>query len=369
MSDIAIFVSYAHADDKATNGRISSLVADVADWYGMLTGHDTGAVLVDTDSIRLGEDWRERLRSGLSATTILFCFASPHYLRSAQCRAELREFLSFLPTEHGKRLIVPLLLVGADRMDAQFPDDDLWANVKDLHHLSVEHLKFEDRGSAAWSRAVDTIALRVERKLREQAESGEAVTDVPAPPRGEDPDIVDLIAAAEADLPKVIALTNEYAATMTAATTIAGRIAPKVRMAASFAERVSVTNELAAELAPIAAKALALSQKLDETVRAINPGIVAAIRFVQAAPDSDTPDAVAFLRSMKGFAEGGIVATESASGLAPIVGQAKGHSAKLDEPLADMQDALLATAETRAVYRTWIDEVDSAGPHATENPA
>ena len=64
MADVAVFVSYSHNDDQATYGRIQKFSSDVRSSYKSLSGLDA-EMFFDTESIDLGDNWRNRIRSGL----------------------------------------------------------------------------------------------------------------------------------------------------------------------------------------------------------------------------------------------------------------------------------------------------------------
>ncbi|HEX3790068.1 MAG TPA: toll/interleukin-1 receptor domain-containing protein [Pseudonocardiaceae bacterium] len=361
MSDVAIFVSYSHVDESSTYGRVKALAADVGHSFAGLTGRDVGTIFVDTNSIKLGEDWRDRLRSGLGDATILLAFVSPSYLRSVACRSEMTEFLSFLATGGGSRLIIPLLLVGQQRMDDLFPDDELWKKIIGLQSLLIEQLKFEDKGSSDWMKAVEKIAIRVEEKLDEQAKRGDAVAPDLLPTAEEDsPDpvgIYDLIARAEVGIPEIAGITQEYSAVIAHYNAPVVTATPLMTNSSSFNDRLEISRNLAEALTPIVEEAERLSRLLDQRVREVDPAVIASIRFVKAAPDGDSAGSQLFLTTIRDYAKSALTSTDAAIASAEAIAGNKGYSADLDKRLSMMQDALLRTADARAIYGSWINEI------------
>jgi len=97
---ISVFLSYARLDDMATYGRISTFRADLQHSYEALTGSRV-EVFQDVDSVGLGEGWKDRIRSGLSTSSILLAFVRP---RSSAARTAGR---SHVGVASGCRDVLP----------------------------------------------------------------------------------------------------------------------------------------------------------------------------------------------------------------------------------------------------------------------
>lgn len=363
MSDVAIFVSYAHRDNESSYGRIKMIVDSVSLRYATLTGLDV-EVFFDTESIELGERWRERIRSGLASASILMAFISPLYLRSSACREELRQFLSFLGLDANSRLIIPLLVVDSERM-TRFSEDSLWRELQEIQYLPVDVLQFEEMGSAVWANVVDRIARRIEAKLSEQA--GEE--SVFAPPTPESADGVegrelgnfDLLARLEDELPGTAESMQRYSEAISAISPVVQAAAPEMLNATSFSQRLQVARTLAVDLGPLVDRAYSSAGELVARVESINPGVIAVIRLAKNASDSDSPEVQGFLSIVQESARSGINLAESTETLNQATSTVKGQSADLDLPLIKLQSALVLVVETRAIYRGWIDEIADGG--------
>lgn len=66
----AVFLSYAHEDDRTSKGRVLALAEAVANEFSLLTGDELN-LFVDRDDINWGDKWRERISIALDTSTIL----------------------------------------------------------------------------------------------------------------------------------------------------------------------------------------------------------------------------------------------------------------------------------------------------------
>lgn len=164
MPAISVFVSYARADDEATYRRITRLKKDIQLAYSALNGESVG-VFQDVESIELGDNWRDRIRAGLTSSSIFLAFVSPAFLRSTACREEAREFLGILRSSRNERLVIPLIFGDMSRLKSRFADDDLWGELSSLQALPTGALRSAEPGSSVWMSNVHEIAERIELEL------------------------------------------------------------------------------------------------------------------------------------------------------------------------------------------------------------
>src|SRR5690349_5486596 len=130
------FASYAHSDNEASYGRISTIVGDIANSYRSLTATPL-TVFFDTESIPLGALWQQRIDAGLAASAVFLPFISPAYLKSAACRREFRFFHRSLDG----RLIIPLIYGDRARTRSLFRSDAIWREVNRLQFLDIGELR------------------------------------------------------------------------------------------------------------------------------------------------------------------------------------------------------------------------------------
>ncbi|MCD7984538.1 MAG: toll/interleukin-1 receptor domain-containing protein, partial [Desulfovibrio sp.] len=81
-----VFISYARADN--TDGGINRLVAAIEEEYTRFFPDSRLRVFFDTQTIENGEDWSNRLYTGLKRSRTMIAMLSANYLASAWCRRE-----------------------------------------------------------------------------------------------------------------------------------------------------------------------------------------------------------------------------------------------------------------------------------------
>lgn len=87
-----VFLSYAHSDDVADDGNISSFAQELRKAYKTVTGRDL-ALFQDRTSIELGYVWEDAINLAIKWSTFLLPIITPSYFASAPCMNELRTFL------------------------------------------------------------------------------------------------------------------------------------------------------------------------------------------------------------------------------------------------------------------------------------
>jgi hypothetical protein len=363
VADVAVFVSYRHDDDDASYGRIKTLSDDIRQAYKSLNGLDV-ELFFDVDSIELGENWRQRIRSGLVSATVLLAFISPLYLRSMACREELQEFISALSVKNSEKLIIPLLFAPIENIEQRFQDDELWHQIRDLQFMSIHELRRVDPGSEKWMVAADKVADRMRQVL--------AVKDMTIPPPV---GAVEEIAEPE---PTVQAVTEpfdigaefrELSSNFIERTALLDEINPKLEEVASYIARggpgEQVTehfNGLAAELNSPVNKYSELAISYQQLMGKSAENVARWLREIGATPERDREDSTPrLLASIKGAAEAVLGSVTAVQDLSGTIDKLKGKSLKLDRVLQRFQSALIMTAGYSGVFKNWIEEIEDLG--------
>jgi hypothetical protein len=362
--DISVFVSYSHKDNTSTHGRIEFITEDVANTYSSMTGLDVD-IFFDQDSIKLGEMWKDRIRSGLNSATILLAFISPGYLQSVPCREELTEFLVFLQSTKARKLVIPILLFGRDRIDRNSDSDELWAQICSMQSHDGSSLRTETRGSSSWMKQIVKIAERVEEIFLELKGSNDSDILLADTERAmmridnvDEPGTLELIAIAEARIPEIGEYSLQYGALMDSFRDEAVRATPRLEKADTFGQRLAISNDLAKRFDPVADEGEAVSRRLREALDATSPGIVSLIRMIASSGELGNPDVVKAVAGIWLMATQGIGASEKVEELIVAIEGSKGRSAALDKPLKRMQNSLLRFVEARTHFSSWIEEID-----------
>jgi TIR domain len=354
--EVSVFVSYARIDDKATYSRVSQLIDGLADTYQSMTGQTVG-VFKDVESIKPGDDWRDRIRLGLSASSIFLAFISPAYLRSATCREELSEFLAFLDANSSARLIIPLIFSTPDRILNEFTSDDLWARVAKLQWLDISELRHTDPGSSAWIIAVDRIADRIDEILRTFTQNNDTPSEKAGPGSELSQGTLDRMAAIEARLPDMTASFERYAQLMGRMGNVVEEASPSMKRADSFSKKLAVSDRLARTLNPIADEMDDVADRLVEHLNELTYVAKFVADAVRRNPDEVAPDTVEFLKTIKDTASIGIESFSVIEEFTRSVGQVIGFSKHLDRPLKKIQGASLKVADLRGILSGWQEEV------------
>jgi hypothetical protein len=360
MPAISVFLSYARVDDEATYGRITKLKSDIEKAYTALSGETVG-VFQDTDSINLGDKWRERIRAGLTSSSILLAFVSPAFLRSPACREELREFLGFLQTGGNSRLIIPLIFSDPARLIAEFAQDDIWQELSRLHRLPIEELRTADPGTSLWLTNVEAIVKRIEDVLGEAERRGSEITDqqpvdVPATADG----TIEIFAEFEDSTPQFLENLEKFTGTLSALGEATGTETENMNRATRFSQRLAITNRLAERLRPLAKDATTLSADIKKGTASFDKAVRRAVQLIRSGIiDSSSPDTESGLVAIRDLATSGLDALSSIDELATTIDDGIGLSATLDRPLKEIKSAILVFAELRGVFRAWLDELES----------
>jgi len=358
--EVSVFVSYARIDDKSTYGRVSQLIDGLADTYQSMTGKTVG-VFKDVESIKPGDDWRDRIRLGLSASSIFLAFISPAYLRSVNCREELSEFFAFLDANSSARLILPLIFAAPDRIRNEFSDDDLWRRIEKLHLLDVSALRHTDVGSSDWIIAVDRIADRIDEVLStfasETGEPGEEQESRPEPVLSEG--TFNRMAAIEAKMPDMVASFERYSGLMLQLNEAVTAATPSMQRADSFGKKLAVSQQLAKELNPIADQMDDEADRLVDYLNELTYVAKVVVDAVRSDPDEASAITIEFLRTIGETASTGIESFSVIEGFTRSIAQAIGFSRELDQPLKKIQRASLKIADLRGIMSGWQEEVAS----------
>lgn len=358
--EVSVFLSYARIDEKSSYGRILKLANDVANSYQSITGKTVG-VFKDVESIKPGDDWRDRIRLGLSDSSILLAVISPAYLRSAACREELSEFLAFLDANSSTRLIIPLLFAASDRIANEFGQDDLWGRLEQLQWLDISQLRYSDEGTSSWMVIVDRIAERIDEVLdtpsTEDSENTEDVTEKAVPQISEG--TLNKLAAIESNLPEMVSNVEKYGRLMEQLNEAVVAAAPEMQRADTFGKKLGVSQRLANKLTPIADEMVKSADQLVKDLREMTYLANTAVEQVRSSSGDLPEEAIDGLKSIRDMATVSIQAFSVIEEFTRSIEQVIGFSRELDRPLKKIQKASLNIASLRGTMSGWQEEVDS----------
>ena len=154
------FWSYVHFDDEAEGGRVSQLARDVADQFEMMSGESI-SLFLDRDAIDWGQNWKERIDASLGSIAFFIAVMTPRYFMSAECRRELQFFVRRAAALGMKDLVLPLHYADVPELGRSDSNDELVNLVRSFQWEDWRSLRFADRSSEAYRRAVAQLASRL----------------------------------------------------------------------------------------------------------------------------------------------------------------------------------------------------------------
>jgi hypothetical protein len=359
-SEISVFVSYARVDDEATYGRVSKLVSDIGNTYESMTGQTVG-VFLDIESIAPGEDWKDRIRLGLSSSSIFLAVVTPAFLRSTFCREELSEFFGFLDANANARLVMPLVYTDRKRIEVGFANDPLWKKISQRQPIDISGLRFVDVGSAEWVRETTRIAEAIESILADES-SGDEKGDprnLPAPPESAD-GLIERFADIEESMPLAVGDMERFSSLLDQLNQTTVDATPAMNKATSFGQKLAVTTSLANSLSPIANEMKEVAERIVDTLNEWDTLVNWVIGQARNDPDFySTSSNVEFLGTVHDMAAAGVESLASIEQLDTAIGSILGLSKRLDVPLRTMRQACLNMADLRGLLAGWKFELEA----------
>lgn len=214
--DATIFLSYVHADDERSGGKIVRLAQDLVETYSYLYGHEI-RLFVDRTDLHWGERWSERLTHEIDTTTFLLSAVTPRYLKSTACRDEVTAFTTAAKRSREPRLLLPLIWVDIATSDVVAADDPVRVAIMEHQFLSLPELRRLDPGTADYETALEAIAAQLKSTIDHRAAStapgGTSGEERSTP---EEDDLLTVLSALETDQKDLQRASEEFAGALTA---------------------------------------------------------------------------------------------------------------------------------------------------------
>lgn len=362
-SEIQVFVSYARIDDQATYGRISKLIDDIANTYQSITGKTVG-VFRDVDSIRPGDDWRDRIKLGLSYSSIFLAFISPAYLRSTACREELSEFLAFLTSSSVDRLVVPLLYAKKERIDKGFSDDELWLKIMRREYEDIAALRSVSPGSPEWIETIEKLADRIEETLSsftqaDKSDRAAGTASTPKKPNDGSPGTLERMAALEDKVPEVIEDMSRIALLMGNLNNAVLIATPRFSKAKTFKERLAASRSMAKKLDPIADELLSTADRMVANFSEWDLFVQTLLEYARGGGDLTSSDFLGSLAALWSLSKTGGAQLAPINQFAELVTRGIGVSRDLDRPFMAIQKAAMRIADMIGILDGWKEGLET----------
>lgn len=166
--DATLFISYVHADNEHSRGRILRFAQDVKSTYHALYGYEVD-LFIDREDILWGEQWQARLDKAVSETTFLVSFVTPRYLTSDACRAEVLGFSAAARADGDVKLLLPLQWIPTRDSDVVDADDPVRTSLQASQYIDVTPLRRAEPAGQVWDDVVELVVERLRRTIEARA--------------------------------------------------------------------------------------------------------------------------------------------------------------------------------------------------------
>jgi hypothetical protein len=362
------FWSYVHDDDDAEGGRITQLARDVAAQFQLLTGEKINLFL-DRDNLVWGDDWRPKIDDSLASVAFFIPVITPRFFKSAECRRELNFFARNAEKLGIKELVLPILYVDFPALHDDPPKEDIVALVKRFQWEDWTDLKYADRESGEYRRAVSKLAARLvaANESAEQASAqGKVVAALESNDDPEEPGSLDRLAVMESSLPSLRDTIIEIGRTIEgigeAMQEATNDIDTKSAGNSPLAVRLTIARNLAQRLAEPADRIRDLGNGFASNLHDVDEGVRIIIARapieVEESPESK-PNFEEFFTSLRGMVEQSEIGMASVQRLIDTLSPIEKTSRDLRPPLRTLREGLTLLVEGLSVMREWIALIDA----------
>lgn len=348
------FLSYVHEDNRVEGGRIADLAQDMQDQYRLLTTHPFD-LFRDKDDLRWGEDWKLRIDEVLAQATFFIPVITPTYFERPECRRELDLFARHARARGVAALVMPIIWVDFPALRADPCQDELIGLVRSFAWEDWTALRFADRGSAEYRRAVAGLAGRL-------ADAAAEAERVPLPPPEDDaPGYLDVLATTEETLPAWVKTTAMIEAKLTEVGVIMQVVSRPTRVTDGTTAATLLTDALAAPVADLhrlANEFLVLLHEVDQGVRVITGQ---AGQVVEGNPDLGDPIAE-FTEDLRGLVVEEVRRLGEAEELIELAADVERLTRTLRPIARELRLSLTLLADGRDLMTTWAALLDRLPP-------
>lgn len=367
------FWSYVHADDEAEGSRISQLARDVAEQFEMMSGESI-SLFLDRDAIDWGQNWKERVDSGLGSVAFFIAVMTPRYFMSSECRRELQFFVRKAAALGMSDLVLALHYADVPQLGKAESSDELVNLVRSFQWEDWRDLRFSDRSSEPYRRGVARLAVRLIEANRRQPGTPETIDTLPSAANtmkdcaDEPPGLIDLLANAEEALPKATDAMALISTEIEAVGQVMRGGAEEIRNGDShgkgFAVRLLVARKLVHRLKDpverIETSANAFASQLHDVDQGFRIMIDQAPDTIRADPESKI-NVCGFFATIRSTSTSAHASFASVKQMIDSIEPIEKMSRDLRPTLRRLRQALTVMLEGTEVIDEWVALIDASG--------
>ncbi|MCX4519543.1 toll/interleukin-1 receptor domain-containing protein [Streptomyces anulatus] len=365
-SGAAGFWSYTHRDDESEEGRIRRLATRIANEFEAITAEELH-VFLDKEDIKWGDEWRSRIDSALTGSTFFMPIITPRFFKSEECRREVLTFSGHAASLGLDELLLPIMYIDVPGIHKDTIPDEVMALISRRQYEDWTQLRLEDENSPQYRQAVHRLAGRLVEILERAAEvEPPPVTLTEEPDSEEEPGMLELMAEAEAALPRWGETMTEFSETIQvigdATTEAVADMERSDSRGAGFAGRLRATHQLAERIKEPVRRMEELGVQYSTELVKIDPGVLGIIRQVETegTETAESEQAKEFFKTVRELAQSGRGNTKSFQEFSDSLQSVSGLSKSMRPLIGKMRGALQQVMDGQAVINEWerrIDEV------------
>lgn len=280
---LALFWSYAHADNVGDRGRLLALAEHIRLEFSLIHGTDV-ELFVDEDSLRWGDLWRERIEEALDSSTFLVPVLTPRYFQRAECRRELMDFYGQAQSRGLTRLIMPILYTPVPGLDETSPDELLSLSSR-IQYFDWTSLRLADPESERYRTAVSDVVTMLSQRWEEmkqaEAEMSEAALQLAEPAEW---GVTEALAEIDSRIGAWVDSIEDDP--VLRAQTRAVQRAYRERMSRSNpGQKLSIEIRMVKEILPLDYRELDNAKSYSALTIEMHPFVIAALRAAREIPD------------------------------------------------------------------------------------
>ena len=376
-NSLAGFWSYVHDDDRADGGRIINLAEDIAAQYEMLTGEKID-LFIDKDGISWGDRWRKKINDNLESAAFFIPVMIPRYFAKEECRREFYFFVKLARNRGLKELVLPLHYVSVPSLSDESAEDNLIRIARDIQWKDWRDLRFEERDSTAYRRAVFNLVERLvaanqkaeDFRIARLAESNLGASS----DEGSDEALgtIDRMARMEEKLPK----WKETIDRLTGETEVIGKMLERTTANLSrggaqerFSYRLPIFRRLARELDEPTSQIATLAREYVSQLHDVDDGLRAIVEEIPAAVQDNpevTEDVCQFFGQIRGLSQAVRVGIDGVQEWANSILPVERMSRDLRPRLRKLRQALTTLVDARDVTDSWLELMEASSVDCDE---